>query len=84
MLGKTENRQVWIDFPYPKEIFLALLYGYILFENLRKIIIPALLQHQANGSRILTAFYFRPGPVLIEQMTDIVIIDPTVYITRLT
>ena len=22
-LGKTENRQVWIDFPYPKEIFLA-------------------------------------------------------------
>ena len=24
MLGKTENRQVWIDFPYPKEIFLAL------------------------------------------------------------
>ena len=23
-LGKTENRQVWIDFPYPKEIFLAL------------------------------------------------------------
>ena len=26
-VGKTENRQVWIDFPYPKEIFLALLYG---------------------------------------------------------
>ena len=24
MFGKTENRQVWIDFPYPKEIFLAL------------------------------------------------------------
>ena len=24
MLGKTVNRQVWIDFPYPKEIFLAL------------------------------------------------------------
>ena len=23
-LCKTENRQVWIDFPYPKEIFLAL------------------------------------------------------------
>ena len=84
MLGKTENRQVWIDFPYPKEIFLALLYGYILFENLRKIIIPALLHHQANGGRILTAFYFRPGPVLIEQMTDIVIIDPTVYSTSLT
>ena len=45
MLGKTENRQVWIDFPYPKEIILALLYGKILFVNLRKIIIPALLQH---------------------------------------
>ena len=24
VLGKTENRQVWIDFPYPNEIFLAL------------------------------------------------------------
>ena len=24
MLGNTENRQVWIYFPYPKEIFLAL------------------------------------------------------------
>ena len=65
MLGKAENRQVWIDFPYPKEIFLALLYGKILFEHLRKIIIPALLQYQANGGQILTAFYFRPGPVLI-------------------
>ena len=39
MLGKTENRKVWMDFLYPKEIFLALLYGMILFENLRKIII---------------------------------------------
>ena len=45
---------------------------------------PALLQHQANGGQILTAFYFHPGPILIEQMTDIVIIDPTVYSTRLT
>ena len=26
MLGKTENRQVWIDFPYPIEIFLALIW----------------------------------------------------------
>ena len=36
MLGKTENRKVWMDFLYPKEIFLALLYGMILFENLTK------------------------------------------------
>ena len=64
MLGRTESRQIWKDFPYPKEIFLALLYGQILFENLRKMIIPALLQHQANSGRILTAFYLDPGPIL--------------------
>ena len=34
-----ENRQVRIDFPYPKEIYLALLYGLYLFETYK---IPAL------------------------------------------
>ena len=34
MLGKTENRQVWIDFPYPKEIFLALHFFLSFFLSL--------------------------------------------------
>ena len=60
MLGKTENRQVWIDFPYPKEIFLALLYGYILFKNLRKIIISAPGQWQPDTHCLLFSSRARP------------------------
>ena len=36
MLGKTENRQVWIDFPYPKEIFLALHFDRFCLEIKKK------------------------------------------------
>ena len=32
MVGKTVNRQVWIDFPYPKEIFLALCFDRFCLE----------------------------------------------------
>ena len=36
MLAKTENRQVWIDFPYPKEIFLALHFDRFCLEIKKK------------------------------------------------
>ena len=41
MLGKTENRQVWIDFPYPKEIFLALHFDRFCLEIKKKTILAS-------------------------------------------
>ena len=38
VLGKTENRQIWIDFPYPKEIFLALHFDRFCLEIKKKAI----------------------------------------------
>ena len=41
MLGKTENRQVWMDFPYPKEIFLALYFDRFCLEIKKKTILAS-------------------------------------------
>ena len=41
MLGKTENRQVYIDFPYPKEIFLALHFDRYCWEIKKAILASA-------------------------------------------
>ena len=41
VLGKTENRQVWIDFTYHKEIFLALHFDRFCLEILKKAILAS-------------------------------------------
>ena len=62
MLGKTENRQVWIDFPYPKEIFLALHFDRYCWEiKKRQYLLQRLsesLVHSYNQETVYPSDFF--------------------------
>ena len=59
MLGKTENRQVWIDFPYPKEIFLALHFERFCLEiKKRQYLLQQSLVHSYNQENVYLSDFF--------------------------